>query len=101
MKLLDEINFLQRKILLNSIMYYDYDVSYISDQHYDDCCKKLVNLQEEYGREFVDDSMYGYIYYDFDGSTGFHLTDRLTKKDKKYLDTICEQYRFMHPRKED
>lgn len=45
--------------------------------------------------------MYGYAYYDFDGSTGFHLTDRLTKKDKKYLDAICEQYRFMHPRKGD
>ena len=32
--------------------------------------------------------MYGYIFYDFDGTTGFHLYDRLNENDKNYLDNI-------------
>lgn len=99
--LIDKINFIQRKILLNSMMYYDYDMSYISDHHYDDCCKKLVKLHNIYGPDFIEDSMYGYVYYDFDGSTGFHLTDRLTIEDREYLRSICKRHIFMHPRKED
>lgn len=83
--LLDKINHLQRKIILNSIMYYMYDKSFISDHFYDSCCKQLVKLQEEYGPGFVDDSMYGYAYYDFDGSTGYHLYGRLTKDDKQNI----------------
>lgn len=88
-ELIDKIDFLQRKIILNSIMYYVYNTNYISDHHYDDCCKQLVELQNEYGPRFVSDSSYGYVYYDFDGSTGYHLFNRLDKKDKDYLEYIC------------
>ena len=89
--LIDKINFVQRKILLNSVMYYVHDMTFISDAHYDDCCKKLVELQEEYGPDFVDDSMYGYSFYDFDGSTGFHLYSRLTFEDQMWLGMLIQQ----------
>lgn len=85
------INFLQRKILLNSMMYYQHDKSFISDFHYDECCKELVKLQKAYGPDFIDDSMYGYVFYDFDGSTGYHLYYRLTEKDKYWLGLINQQ----------
>ena len=83
--MLDKINYLQRKILLNSMMYYTEDKSYISDHYYDSCCKQLVTLQDEYGEGFIDDSEFGYAYYDFDGSTGFHLAGRLTRDDRNKL----------------
>lgn len=85
------INFLQRKILLNSMMYYQHDKNFISDFHYDECCKELVKLQKAYGPDFIDDSMYGYVFYDFDGSTGYHLYYRLTEKDKYWLGLINQQ----------
>lgn len=86
---IDKINNLQRRILLNSIMYYIYDKSYISDYFYDSMCKQLVQLQDEYGDSFVRDSMYGYAFHDFDGSTGYHLFSRLTKYDKDHLRDVC------------
>ena len=90
-RLIDKINFVQRKILLNSIMYYQHDRNFISDFHYDDCCKKLVKLHKAYGPDFIDDSMYGYAFYDFDGSTGYHLYSRLTEEDKQWLGLIVQQ----------
>lgn len=89
--LLDRINFVQRKILLNSIMYYQYDMTFISDFHYDDCCKKLVIMHKSYGPDFIEDSMYGYAFYDFDGSTGYHLYSRLTIEDRNWLGLIVSQ----------
>ena len=94
--LLDKINFLQRKIILNSIMYYMYNTSFISDHFYDSCCKQLVELHDEYGEDFVEDSKYGYAYYDFDGSTGYHLFSRLNEEDKLHLRNICIMYKLKH-----
>lgn len=84
-----KINFLQRKIILNSILYYEYNRNNISDHFYDDMCEQLVALQKEYSmNNDILDTMYGYIYYDFDGSTGYHLYGRLKPEDKRILDTI-------------
>lgn len=84
-----KINFLQRKIILNSILYYEYNRNTISDHFYDDMCEQLVALQKEYiMNNDILDTMYGYIYYDFDGSTGYHLYSRLKPEDKRILDTI-------------
>lgn len=78
-----KIEFLQRKIILNSIAYYEFDTNYLDDRYYDSLCRQLVQLQEEYGD--VTDTQYGYVMYDFDGSTGFDLMYRLTDADKEYL----------------
>lgn len=89
--LLTKIEFLQRKIILNSVAYYMYDESPLTDAFYDDICKQLVELHKAYNKEggnFVKDSRYGYVYYDFDGSTGFHLYNRLKPNDKYYIDVM-------------
>lgn len=78
-----QINFLQRKIILNSIVYYECDNNLISDKEYDELCKQLVALHKEYGD--ISDTEYGYVYYDFDGTTGFDLYHRLTDRDKDRL----------------
>ena len=81
-----KINYLQRKIILNSIAYYMFDTNFLSDRYYDLICKQLVRMHEEYGD--ISDTEYGYVYYDFDGSTGFDLYYRLDEDDKEYLTNI-------------
>jgi hypothetical protein len=88
--IIDKMNFLQRKIILNSILYYDHDVNSLSDEYYDSLCKQLVGLHKEYDEigDIIKDTNYGYVYYDFDGSTGYHLANRLNANDKAYLSSI-------------
>ena len=48
-------------------------------------------MQEEYNKEggdFAKDTRFGYAFYDFDGSTGFHLYDRLKPNDRYYIDIM-------------
>ena len=88
---LTKIDFLQRKIILNSVAYYVYDQSPLTDSFYDGICRQLVILQEEYNKEggdFAKDSRFGYAFYDFDGSTGFHLYNRLKPSDRYYIDIM-------------
>lgn len=89
--LLQKINYLQRKILLNSILYYQYNENALSDHFYDGICRQLVELHKEYGD--IASTMYGYAFYDFDGSTGYHLFDRLTELDKDHLLRITEIFK--------
>lgn len=92
--LVTKMNHLQRKIILNSILYYEYNLNSISDHHYDDLCKQLVTYQHIHNRhgDIKKDTMYGYVYYDFDGSTGYHLFDRLNVYDKQYLLSITDWF---------
>lgn len=92
--LITKINYLQRKIILNSILYYEFDMSRLSDHFYDDMCKQLVRYQRIYSRrgDIFKDTKYGYVYYDFDGSTGFHLFGRLKPEDKEYLTLLTTLY---------
>ena len=92
--LITKIDHLQRKIILNSILYYEYNMSNISDFYYDNMCKQLVEYQHIYSRhgDIITDNEYGYVYFDFDGSTGYHLFDRLNAYDKKYLLSITDWF---------
>ncbi len=89
----DKINHLQRKIILNSIMYYNYNKSFLTDYYYDQISHQLVELQKEYnsqkGKSVKKDTKYGYLMYDFDGSTGFDLYNKLNEEDEKDLLMNC------------
>ena len=80
------INFLQRKIILNAIAYYELNTNKLSDKQYDELSRQLVDMQK-----YVDvhKTQYGYVMHDFDGTTGFDLYGRLNEKDKKYLMNIA------------
>ena len=80
------INFLQRKIILNCIAYYHLNTNKLSDKEYDELSKQLVELQKNIN---INDTQYGYVMYDFDGTTGFDLYDRLNSHDKRYLTNIA------------
>ena len=80
------INFLQRKIIINAILYYELNTSPLSDKEYDELSRQLVGLQKDID---IQQTQYGYVMYDFDGTTGFDLYSRLNEHDKKYLMSIA------------
>ncbi len=84
-----KISYIQRRIIVYSIMYYENDESCVSDKYYDDISKQLVKLQNDADFSEFRKSTYFYAMYDFDGSTGFDIPSRLTKHDQEYLRGIA------------
>lgn len=82
-----KINFLQRVILIHSYLYYETDKAIWSDKKYDEVAKQLVSLQNNY--KYINKTQYGYVFYDYDGTTGFDLYHRLNKKDKEQIKRIA------------
>lgn len=80
-----KISYLQRRIIIYSIMYYEHNESCVTDKEYDSISRQLVELQKRATREEFEKSTYYYAMYDFDGSTGFDIPSRLNKKDREYL----------------
>lgn len=87
----EKINFLQRVILIHSYLYYEKDNSVWTDRKYDEVAKQLTNIQKEHTTKWIKNrTQYGYAFYDFDGTTGFLLWDRLKKKRQG---TDCRYFR--------
>ena len=84
-----KISYLQRRIIVYSIMYYEFNESCVSDDFYDSISRQLVKLQKETKPEEFRKSTYYYAMYDYDGSTGFDIPSRLTKYDREYLTHIA------------
>lgn len=84
-----KMSYLQRRIIVYSIMYYEANESCVSDRFYDNISHQLVKLMQESSEEQCKATTYWYAFYDFDGSTGFDIPSRLTKKDREYLSMIA------------
>jgi hypothetical protein len=82
-------NYLQRQILIHSIIYYELDENIISDKEYDNLSLQLLDLKYEMRiSDYCQTEYYNQFKY-FDGSTGFDLYHRLSGKQKKYLRQIA------------
>ena len=84
-----KISYLQRRIIVWSIMYYEHNESCVSDLVYDAVSYQLVELQNSVSKEEFEKSTYYYAMYNFDGSTGFDIPSRLTKHDREYLTNMA------------
>ena len=84
-----KVSYLQRCIIVHSILYYESDKSVISDRQFDDLCHQLAQMQSEVDFAEFRKSTYYYAMYDFDGNTGFDIPSRLTKYDREYLGNIA------------
>lgn len=82
---IEKANLLQRWIIVHSILYYVMDESFIEDRVYDANSRQLVRLLNSMTDREKRKTRYWYAFKDFDGSTGFHLHDRLKKEDKIFL----------------
>ena len=68
------------------------DNSVWTDRKYDEVAKQLTNIQKEHTTKWIKNiTQYGYCFYDFDGTTGFDLWDRLNQKDKRFIRNIAER----------
>ena len=74
------ISHMQRKILMCSVAYYEFDESPTDDFTYDRWSHELARMMKNCPD--VDKTRYYYAFYDFEGSTGYHLYSRLTEEDK-------------------
>lgn len=83
------MSYIQRRIIVYSIMYYELSESCISDKDFDELSYQLVELMKSTPKEICKETDYWYCMYDFDGSTGFDLPDRLTDSDRDYLTKIA------------
>lgn len=79
---------LQRAVLIHSIIYYELNNNIISDKEYDGLCRTLLELAEE--TEGYERTEYYYVFEGFTGETGFYLYHGLNRHDKKYLRHISE-----------
>ena len=84
-----KIEYIERRIIIYSIQYYELDESVISDKDYDKLSKYLCKLINQNSDVFKLTEYY-YCLYDFDGSTGFYIYDRLNKQDKAKLKHLAE-----------
>ena len=83
-------SWLQRAIAVHSLLYYRYNESIIPDDKYDLLCVQLVDLQSSMDEEEVrENTTYGYVFYDFDGSTGFDIISRLSAFDLRIISIIA------------
>lgn len=76
--------YIQRRIIVYSLLYYELDTTAITDKQFDYMAKQLVELQEQF-ENLKNETQYGYVLYDFDGTTGFDIAGRLNEKDRSYL----------------
>lgn len=87
-----KVDFLQRVILIHSYLYYEADNSVWTDKKYDEVAKQLTNIQNKHTKSWIKQmTQYGYCFYDFDGTTGFDLWDRLNKRDKRFIQNVAER----------
>ena len=85
-----QISFLQRVILIHSFLYYMLDNSMWSDKKYDEMAHRLSEMQSRITQvDLTTNTDYGYVFADFDGTTGFDLYYRLKEKDKKRIKQIA------------
>lgn len=80
-----KLSWLQRFIIIHSIIYYILDDNVISDVEYDDVSKHYLFIVESSSEEEKVESEYWYCMNDFDANTGYDLYYKLKKKDKNKL----------------
>lgn len=72
------------------MLYYELNVNCISDESFDELCIQLLEMQKSADIKELKQSTYYYVFYDFDGSTGCDIPQRLTDYDYKYLLNIAQ-----------
>lgn len=94
-----KIEYLQRRIIVHSILYYELDNSILEDYQYDGISRQLIKLMSETSDEEFRKTEYYYCMHDFDGTTGFDLYNRLNDNDKTKLMRIAQNVLDVYMRK--
>lgn len=88
-RFVDQVEYVQRRVIVYSIMYYINNESCVSDRYFDTLAKQLVAMQSKLSESELLATKYGYALKRFDGTTGFDIYTKLTKRDRAYLSNIA------------
>lgn len=80
-----KVSYLQRRVIVYSIAYYECDTSILTDVEYDGISRQLARLQSKLSDKELSSTRYGYAFEGFDGSTAFDIPHKLTPEDYEYL----------------
>lgn len=97
MNIQDELDFLCRRIIVHSIIYYDYNENIISDPVYDKQCKHLHSLIQN-NQNDIQNCYYYNILKDYSPATGFDLKYKLEEKHRKYLEHLASVILWQYKR---
>lgn len=86
----DRINYLQRRIIVYSYIYYELNDNVISDKDYDALCRKLVKYKNDYPDLWKGSEYYKQFSDDYNGATGFNLFHELNDRQKKIILSIVK-----------
>ena len=89
----DQIDFLQRYIIVHSYIYYHLNHNVISDKLYDAMSKELVKYKNDYPELWKSSMYYKQFGDDYNGATGFTLYDDLTEHQKEIIRSIAHMIR--------
>lgn len=87
------LSYLQRRVLVHCILYYEMYAPVISDDGYTELAQQLVQQVEASSQQECEKSRYWYCMSDFDASTGYDLYERLSESDKEHLSEIANAVR--------
>lgn len=85
----EQIEILQKYVLVNSYLYYELGETIIDDYRYDRESKQLYDFKQRFPEEFAK-ARYGYALADFDGNTGVGFYEDLNEKDYKSVTLHAE-----------
>ena len=85
-----KISYLQRRVIVYSIAYYEKDVSILNDMDYDGISRQLVRLMAQATPKELERTRYWYAMKDYDGSTGFDIMQKLSYEDYDMLRNLTE-----------
>lgn len=81
----EKVSYLQRRVLVYSIAYYNQDVNIVNDMEYDGVSRQLARMQANLSPKEFQRTRYGYAFEGFDGSTAFDIPSKLSVEDYEYL----------------
>jgi len=84
-----QIEYIQRRIIIYCIIYYELNDNIVEDKTYDEFANYLVELKNKYPDVYKTTEYY-YCLRDFDKSTGFYIYDKLNEHDKVKLMNIAK-----------
>lgn len=95
----EKASMLQRWIAVHSFLYYELNENVVSDRSFDDNCNQLVKLLDSMTEEEKKRTRLWYAFFDFEGSTGFHLSGRLTECDREVVERDANFLLFLKKKK--
>lgn len=81
----EKVSYLQRRVLVYSMAYYNQDTNIVNDMEYDGVSRQLARMQAKLSPKEFQRTRYGYAFEGFDGSTAFDIPFKLNAEDYEYL----------------